>query len=697
MLAQDKGVSLIELVVGAALLGIVSLGIFSVMNSLQDTTSRYSEDVTIEGKVQEIRSALRSKRSCNLSLSGLNPSNDSFENAIGEGDFTEFFDEQGNIFAEVGGIYRTGTGGSFELMDMRVWGAREPDYAGEPIPVTLSLVTQRVGSDRTSLGASQRMQHVSFFVILEEDPPHLIQTCFTPLDSYILSACNAIGGVIDWRDRRCKETFFGHEEESYNLFDMDDLSQGYEVFVDRSKRIKGNLEVGFSEAIAMSDLPFLNDPPDIERESGVALIEKLLFIGYPDQPVPLMHGESPDEDDSLTGISLKGGFYLGFSDGEYPEELPGRGAAIKGNLIAGNFDLTDGDDIDFIDSSQGEFGNILLNGAIRVNLRDDADSEGIHIIDDGAPSGGALLSFGDLSFFTPGSIDDSLALRLSSDPSIGTANLGGEKDGSYGGAVFRGDNGGIAFMGSDQTDPPDESFHVRGRALFYGNIYVADGMGVNLATLPDFPDDYRRDQHTDPALGPFEDLVPTIGWVANRIAQVLSADSDIAEEMASDILQESLGNNDDSAYTQMLIHICENTVFRDGDRAFSNNGRGEWNNVEGRCEFRPQFCDQSGVCDEIFADQDLVFGNNLTVDGNLIVDGDFEVRHLESQHLVTVLGDILIEGDAQLYGLARGRPYILVQGELCTGGECYTKFETRTCATYMLGVLNGHVFCYEDF
>jgi len=176
-LKSENGFSLMELMVAAGLVGILSTGIFQTIQNATHVSYRGAQKVEIFQIIGQINSIFKNKEKCSKTLKGLNPVKGTFLKEIGRVK-TEKFYGQG--------------GGRVKLLTMEL-----KNFNKETSTSDLELIFQRyIGGDKKVVKEKKVlkvMTHLNPQDIPEAErgDPEKIKDCLTNTDNYIRDSCEA--------------------------------------------------------------------------------------------------------------------------------------------------------------------------------------------------------------------------------------------------------------------------------------------------------------------------------------------------------------------------------------------------------------------------------------------------------------------------------------------------------------------------
>lgn len=250
----EKGFSLVEIMVAAGMLGVVSLGVMNVMSNMSKGSKKLQQDSEVYSLEQTVRMNMRKQRNCTASFRGLTLTTNftaipDLKTARGAWIRSNAGDVIGNknIYAVAGNVYgaaasrvtlasiefagffagpedQPGTAANYSLGNTSAaynfngdlgatdGGANVVRTAGAAkIRLVFQRLTQNRGTDaqaslemrKKSYGTERTVKYVNFDVVI--NGAGVIQECLSDQSTFVEASCDSLNGFME--DGKCKDIF----------------------------------------------------------------------------------------------------------------------------------------------------------------------------------------------------------------------------------------------------------------------------------------------------------------------------------------------------------------------------------------------------------------------------------------------------------------------------------------------------------
>ncbi len=234
---QNKGFSLIEVIIGIALFSAISLAMMRLFDSQSKAQKKLSQNFTVLQVAEEVGYILNDALSCTKNLNGhsLNETLDKvsfFTRDLTTGDSNEQY-----IIARVNDEYGEKSQGKVKLSEIKLVHNTEnlPDEDPD-IPNSLKMTFKKAS---TSFGGENIFFQVPVRVLVDENKK--IESCFVTEDQFLKNLCeNLLKGFFYEADRSCRSVSFQSETEDQ----AEEGLRNFGVKVKGKVLIKGDLRLG---------------------------------------------------------------------------------------------------------------------------------------------------------------------------------------------------------------------------------------------------------------------------------------------------------------------------------------------------------------------------------------------------------------------------------------------------------------------
>ncbi|MBT7610564.1 MAG: prepilin-type N-terminal cleavage/methylation domain-containing protein [Bacteriovoracaceae bacterium] len=571
----QSGFSLVEVMIAAGMLGVVSLAVMQMTTNMHKSTKSIEQQSSSMDLLTLTQGILSDEVSCANTLTGITLS------AVG-GDVAEIQDKLGNAIISNGTVFAAGTPGALSVTGIKIRGfstapqnprvydtnsPRRQDYndaVGVPhhmgpadIEITLRKSSDVTDTDqeiqRRTLGQATKIIRVGINVVTSTG--FVIESCFGDQDRYILASCNSLNGKIDGTGK-CVETHVG-------------TGAGGEALGQSGMRIGNALSQDVSQANRNSvPLKILRNDDPTDPATGVRTV---LLI---------------DEDEIQTvRNNVAVGSVLKLNEEGGTVQV---GSGTLGDLLVpGTLSVT-GEGTGATDVSLGNDNTdrIVITGTTRIT------GPGVTIGDNSTQ---VRISGSGIDLLGPGLI------RIGND-NADTVTIQGNPTTLLGPSIRVGDNnldvvtiqgstnllGNNINIGDSQSDTINltGTTDINGTTLLRGtNITIGDG-NLDQITLQG-----QATLTPSPPLTAADSAIPTMGTVRVLLATVLAPELGSFMGVLADIMAANLTN--DYAIQTQRNYTCNSIRIA--------NKSGVYTTKSGTCDFNTPDtrCDASNVCSQV--------------------------------------------------------------------------------------------------